>query len=1631
MLYNSTISDGVGQLSSVNETVVENSADQYILGTNTNLDLQGIPGAIVIDNTSLAVQTLTLQPGPEGMDNYMDEWFPFWSPPEGNDLEMDCNYDPVPASSKRSSIIMQFNLTLVPAGATIKDATLLLYEMGGKAAAISYTIHAVNKSWAEVGVSWMTRDLTRNWDASGGDYSTEVFSSGFIDGVNEWKHFDLTRLVDLWTRGAIPNYGFVIVAVPEELDGLKTFYDCETTNRPDQRPMLVVNYTLEEVTGVYESRALGSGTNATFTFASWGEGYISKATEEFDTSNISSGWNWTNDPSMSGGSVNFDRPGWLNITGSQSTNLTNASSSGCNYLHQTVEGDFQAEASLQGYFSENGMGAGLLMKNDDLAWLAIYKTGVPGNDLIVAKACNGTVNTLVSMTWASSAAFLRIDRTSNTYQLLASTDGATWNQVASYAPKYDFTSRVSIGLCVFSGGALSNPIAEFDFLRILPDGQTTELEMRVRTGNSTLLTDPSWGLWGSPIDPSAGAAIGATGKYVQYQVTMATRWEWLSPLFIGFTCYEERFHDYGIMTTAEVDPVDLQIWQTMEVTQSTENGTVEYFYSTDHGGSWSTLGFGTSFPLMLTTPSLTIRAVLRTYDTLTSPTIDTIELVYAVSVSWFYISAPATVTAGVPFLISIQARDPSDNIATSWSGDVALHALDAAGSSSSSSEVHRTMATLTAGEGTFSDQQYDTAEIIRISVNAGGAWGLSDPITVQPGSVASIIMEPGDNTMLEHTSLAFTAAAFDSVGNVIPAAQFAWTAQESLGVLNSATGSTVLLTVGEYDTGGYLSISSAGVTASRMIQVLPSRLAPAFDAALPDQLRPEDYGEWTLDITNYVSDAEDLDSMLRWYATNESVIDVRGENRTGSLIITFSTLEDVFGINILNLFVVDSDGMRTSAPLRVEIESVNDAPTIGHIEPIVVHYDIAYTFDFTYYIRDHDDIPEDLDLSVDDASSPYTTVSGFLARFNFPQSMMGTNHTVIVIVTDPGLLSATAQVLIRITDDFVPSQLDVLPALVLNQGETLANCVFLSDYFNDPEGDVLYYASGYAHVSIEIKPDHYVNVSAPNDWYGIEYVIIQATDPDGARAEGILQVTVLPVDLPPTIANVPDLMVLHDDRYEFDIYPYVYDPDDPVEELILSANDPHCTFMGSVMVVLYPMAFINTVNIVVITVTEENVSVSCQINITVSDNSPPQVRSGYPLPDHSFQEDLPMQYPITQGLDYYFSDQEDTQMAEFEAFTLSPDVIASAVKTESNVWKVGFTTSPNYFGTCDLVLRAIDSEGAIVEEMVTLEIVPIADAPSIDLPDSFIVIEGQQMIFNIEQFVTDPDSFFESGDFTFEFRMVSALANMQDYTVCMNLLPGALVLQYPTGFTNGHVSEIVIEVSVTDQSAKVARDELRIVIDEAPNIGHENPWLWLAVAVAIAGGASGMIGVAWVRRKEPFVVQDLMLIHNDGFLISRYAHHHEGEIDENILSGMLTAVLGFVEDSMSSQHDDLKTFGFRDYRVAVERGEKCFAAVVYEGDAPENLGDSLGEFLDTVERIYKKKLLLWSGDIDTDFAGMEVLMGSWVKEHSKKGRNGAAAVWKTSEVKKKLKVRPKKVQVDMISCKQTDQDSSTVDEKRL
>ncbi|MBU1914847.1 MAG: DNRLRE domain-containing protein [Candidatus Thermoplasmatota archaeon] len=1592
---NAVVGEGFGALQYGNETLVENSAAGYSQGvTQQGLDIASIPGSIILNDSSKQVYNLTLQPGPEGEDNYMDEDHKNTNYGDSNTLFLDSE------NGKELRALLRFDLTPVPAGAVVHDAVLWLYlKSGGRAETFAYNVYSVTKPWVEMESNWNFYSTGNTWVTPGGDYDPLSFYRRTLENIVGWHPMDMSRLVDLWTRGLVTNNGIIIVPDSVAGNAFKPFVSSDDSNAA-QRPKLIINYTMPVSGGLYESSALGPGTNELFTLMSWTNSTLSRASDEFNGSTLNTKWSWLNDPSAGSGAWDIGQtaPGWLHMTGEGLHDLKDL---GANFLYQNITGSFNASTRITTNFSAAAMGAGILLADDNRSWIALSLSGTGSNAKIVGEVSEGGARSnLGTVAWSNQvSAYLGMECNGGSIKMFYSADGVSWTLAFSYTPRVPFMNRLMLGAVIFSGTASVSPVAEWDYFRIDPIGNPTSLEMKARVGNSTTPGDASWETWGGTLSPNTGVVIGKTARYLQYRLVLTSWQDWVTPAFLGMTVNYERYAPFGTIFTQDQTIFNLREWITITTDENEMGGSVQYAYSTDHGAYWSPLGGGGSYDIsFLSNKSIMIRIDISTPDTRITPLIDLVNISYSVTPSSFYIEPAVTVViAGQPFQFRIYARDETNSTIINWAGSIQLHALDATGTMDASSELSDTTAHISVnGFVTKLGETYDVVETIRIMASAEGASGISPPITIIPASVSYIIIQPTITQLMEFESQNYTATVYDGLGNEITDAPVGWAADPAIGTLNATSGPAVQLLTGAGGQEGYLTASVGSITSDLFINVLSPIFAPVFSGPIPDQVKPEDYGSWTLNITSYVSDTEDSHSELRWYVTNERVITVAGENKTGDLVIEFSTKKDMNGVNILNLVVVDSDGLTATTTIKVDIQAVNDPPLIDHISPLVVTWGVDYTYDFKYYIHDADNTYEQLSLRTDVASDPYTTVTWLKITFTYPQSLNGTDQYVVVTVSDGELESSTV-VRITVSNDMTPVSTR-LPDLIMNQGEYKLGYFNLSNYFSDPDDTVLYYASGASKVKVNINLDHTVDFTAPIDWSGTEYIVFIAQDPEGARSEEAMSVTILHVNQPPSIGDVPNLRVQYDHRYDFDLTPYIYDPDIATETLSISTDDTHIAVIGMTISLLYPQSMNGSVIDVIITVSDGELTASRSIQITIGDDPPPIARDP---PDHSFQEDaLPPEtrYPAGSVLEDYFNDVEDSDPLTFFAFTSSPNVTAEIVYVGAGSSTVQFVTDENYNGICSVTVRATDLEGSIVEETITLDVIPVNDAPSLSPPANQNMTEGAQVAMDLALFVEDPDV----EDTEFEF-----LAHC-DYDQYIEVHGSVLVLNFPKGFVPDGVDSktVNVEIRVRDKGGLMDTKIMTVTVLKAPAIAaKDNPWLYLGLLMT-GGAALGLLAVAVNRRKKPFIVQDMMLIHDDGFLIGRHANPHAGEIDQDILSGMLTAVLNFVEDSMSATTNELKTFGFKEYQVLVSRGQKTFVALVYEGDIPDGIEKPLGEFIGTVERIYKKKLANWTGDIETDFAGVEVLIQAFVKDHSKKGKAKMSGIWRTMQTKAKGTVKP-------------------------
>ena len=375
---NALVSGGFGTLSRMNQTVLENTQADYATGARLdNVDINTVQNAIVLDQRVRPVTTVVIQPGAaDGMDTCLLEFWPDdFSNGEGKSVGIDS------VNTKNIRALLEFSLSSIPSDAIVQNATLLVNLMtGNKANPITFNLYALTMNWTENETSWNSASSTQSWATPGGDYDPFIFYRGTMTKTPGWYPIDVSRLVDFWLKGTFANYGMIMVPDNGDNTGSFKYFDSSEANTAANRPKLVVNYTLESPTsGVYESKALGPGTNSQFTLASWSNATHFSLTDEFAGTSLSTKWSWLNRPTGAGDyDVGVTRPGWLHIRGEANRDLV-GSSIGANYLYQRVSGSFSSETHVNVSLSANQQGAGMLLVNDLMNWVSFAITGTGPN----------------------------------------------------------------------------------------------------------------------------------------------------------------------------------------------------------------------------------------------------------------------------------------------------------------------------------------------------------------------------------------------------------------------------------------------------------------------------------------------------------------------------------------------------------------------------------------------------------------------------------------------------------------------------------------------------------------------------------------------------------------------------------------------------------------------------------------------------------------------------------------------------------------------------------------------------------------------------------------------------------------------------------------------------------------------------------------------------------------------------------------------------------------------------------------------------------------------------------------------------------------------------------------------------
>ena len=148
--------------------------------------------------------------------------------------------------------LIDFDVSAIPANATIANATLSLYHDAVPAGADGQVaVHPALAGWAEgdavgvcsgTGVTWEQRDTDQPWDSAGGDYDPTAGPSAVSPAGQgaAWDEFDISSIVTKWAQGAYSRNGLVLTTPTSS--ALMSYHSDDSAD-PLLRPKLSVTFT--------------------------------------------------------------------------------------------------------------------------------------------------------------------------------------------------------------------------------------------------------------------------------------------------------------------------------------------------------------------------------------------------------------------------------------------------------------------------------------------------------------------------------------------------------------------------------------------------------------------------------------------------------------------------------------------------------------------------------------------------------------------------------------------------------------------------------------------------------------------------------------------------------------------------------------------------------------------------------------------------------------------------------------------------------------------------------------------------------------------------------------------------------------------------------------------------------------------------------------------------------------------------------------------------------------------------------------------------------------------------------------------------------------------------------------------
>ena len=474
---------------------------------------------------------------------------------------------------------------------------------------------------------------------------------------------------------------------------------------------------------------------------------------------------------------------------------------------------------------------------------------------------------------------------------------------------------------------------------------------------------------------------------------------------------------------------------------------------------------------------------------------------------------------------------------------------------------------------------------------------------------------------------------------------------------------------------------------------------------IPDVTFPEGSCE-SLDLDDYVSDPDHEDWELSWSYTGNSVVDIT--MHPGHLVEFCS---DTAVVENVLFTVTDPQGASDSDNVKVTVTEVNDAPVITDIPDVTFPEGSCESLDLDDYVSDPDH--EDWELSWSYTGNSVVDITmhpGHLVEFCSDTAVV---ENVLFTVTDPQGASDSDNVKVTVTEVNDAPVITDIPDVTMYEDE--CKTLDLDDYVSDPDNsdsELDWSVSGNVNVFVDINPiTHVAEFCGAENWNGMENMVFTVEDPDGLTDSDTVLVTVLPVNDDPIILDIPDVTFPEKTCATLDLDNYVTDPDHADSELdwSVAGNSVVDIDIDPVTHIATFCSDVPVVEHVVFTVTDPlGGSDFDNVKVTVTDVNEGPVISD--IPDIQMNEDECRSF----DLDDYVTDPDNLD-SELDWSVSGAVNLIVTIDPSTHIAEV--CGKKDWFGEEDLVFNVQDPYGASDSDDVHVTVLPINDAPVLDLPD--------------------------------------------------------------------------------------------------------------------------------------------------------------------------------------------------------------------------------------------------------------------------------------------------------------------------